>query len=547
MSWSSRTAVVALCLAVATAGVPPPLVDAEDATSPPGVVPHHHPIATTNAEAQRFFDYGLTLIFGFNHDEAVRAFRRAADVDPKAAMPHWGIALALGPNINLDVDPERERAASAAIERAQSLGRGAPQPERDYIEALSRRYSPHPTADLKALAVEYSVAMGELSKRYPDDLDAATLYAESLMDLRPWRLWNANGTPAEGTEVIVAVLESVLRRDPRHIGANHYYIHAVEASGHPERALASAQRLETLVPWAGHLVHMPAHIYLQLGDYAAAARSNEAAVAADRAYIERTGAQGVYPIMYYSHNLHFLSDAYAMEGRFSDAHRAAEQLVANVQPAVRDMPMGEFVMGAPMLVDLRFARWTEVLAAPEPAADLPITRALWRFARGLAHAATGKTRDAEAEREAFASARQKVPADAVYGDTGLNRAHAVLDLASLILDARIARSKGDLTTAVAQLRKAVEAEDGLAYDEPPTWFYPVRESLGATLHLKKRYGEAEEVFRADLQRNPRNGRSLFGLLESLTAQGRTADARWVRMQFEAAWRNAESTLHVEDL
>jgi len=211
------------------------------------------------------------------------------------------------------------------------------------------------------------------------------------------------------------------------------------------------------------------------------------------------------------------------------------------------MPMGEFLMGAPMLVDLRFAHWTDVLAAPEPAADLPITRALWRFARGLAHAATGKTRDAEAEREAFASARQKVPADAVYGDTGLNRAHAVLDLASLILDARIARSKGDLTTAVAQLRKAVEAEDGLAYDEPPTWFYPVRESLGATLHLKKRYGEAEEVFRADLQRNPRNGRSLFGLLESLTAQGRTADARWVRMQFEAAWRNAESTLHVEDL
>ena len=239
MSWSSRTAVVALCLAVATAGVPPPLVDAEDATSPPGVVPHHHPIATTNAEAQRFFDYGLTLIFGFNHDEAVRAFRRAADVDPKAAMPHWGIALALGPNINLDVDPERERAASAAIERAQSLGRGAPQPERDYIEALSRRYSPHPTADLKALAVEYSVAMGELSKRYPDDLDAATLYAESLMDLRPWRLWNADGTPAEGTEVIVAVLESVLRRDPEHIGANHYYIHAVEASRQPERALGN--------------------------------------------------------------------------------------------------------------------------------------------------------------------------------------------------------------------------------------------------------------------------------------------------------------------
>jgi len=547
MSWRSRAAIIAFCLGVMSPGLRSPRVGAEDAFPLPAVGLHHHPVTTTSAEAQRFFDYGLTLIFAFNHDEAVRAFRRAAELDPKAAMPQWGIALALGPNINLDVDPERERAAAAAVERAKALARRTPQPERDYVEALSRRYSPHPNADLKALAVEYSMAMGELSKRYPDDLDAATLYAESLMDLRPWRLWNADGTPAEGTVVIVAVLESVLRRDPEHIGANHYYIHAIEASGHPERALASAKRLETRVSWAGHLVHMPAHIYMQLGDYAAAARSNEAGVAADRAYIERTGAQGVYPIMYYSHNLHFLSDAYGMEGRFSDSRRAAEQLVANVQPAVRDMPMGEFLMGQPMLVDLRFARWSEVLGASEPAADLPITRAFWRFARGVAQAATGKPRVAEMERAAFASARQQVPADAVYGDTGLNSAHAVLDLASLILDARIARSKGDLSTAVAHLRKAVEAQDGLAYDEPPTWFYPVRESLGATLLLKKRYAEAEEVFRADLQHNPRNGRSLFGLLESLTRQGRAADASWVRRQFETAWQNAESPLRIEDL
>ena len=546
MRWSSRAAAF-VGLGLTIAGGCPPSLSAQEAFPLPEIGLHHHPVATTSAEAQRFFDYGMTLIYAFNHDAAVRAFQRAAELDPKAAMPQWGIALALGPNINLDVDPERERAASAAVERAKALARRAPQPERDYVEALSRRYSPHPDADLKALAVEYSVAMGELSKRYPDDLDAATLYAESLMDLRPWRLWSPDGTPAEGTPVIVALLESVLRRDPEHIGANHYYIHAIEASGHPERALASAKRLETRVPWAGHLVHMPAHVYMQLGDYGSAARSNEAGAAADRAYIERTGAQGVYPIMYYSHNLHFLSDAYGMEGRFTDSRRAAEQLVANVQPAVRDMPMGEFLMGQPMLVDLRFARWNDVLAAPEPAPDLPITRAFWRFARGVAQAATGKTRGAEAERAAFASTRQQVPPDAVYGDTGLNSAHAVLDLASHILDARIARSRGDLASAVTHLRKAVAAQDGLAYDEPPTWFYPVRESLGATLLLGKRYGEAEEVFRADLQRNPRNGRSLFGLLESLTRQGRGADASWVRMQFEVAWRNAESTLHIEDL
>ncbi len=512
-----------------------------------GLAVHHHPIATASAEAQRFFDQGLTLVYAFNHDEAVRSFRQAAALDPRAAMPQWGIALALGPNINLDVDPERERAAHEAVERAKVLARHAPRNEQDYVAALGKRYSIDPQADLQQLAVAYSAAMGDLTRSYPDDLDAATLYAESLMDLRPWRLWTPAGAPAEGTETIVAVLESVLRRDPQHVGANHYYIHAVEASPQPERALPSAKRLETLVPLAGHLVHMPAHVYMRTGDYGAAARSNEAAARVDRAYIEKTGAQGFYPLMYYSHNLQFLSDARAMEGRYGDARRAAEQLVANVGPAVAAMPMVEFALSYPVFVELRFARWADVLRLPAPDPALVLTTALWSFARGVACAATGRVSQAEAERSAFQAARKKVPADAVFGSTGLNGAPAVLDLAHLVLEGRIAAARGDRKTAADRLAQAVAAQDRLAYDEPPAWFYPVRESLGTVLLLDRQPAEAERVFRADLERNPRNGRSLLGLLECLRAQGKAADAEWVRGQFETAWRNADVQLRIEDL
>ena len=512
-----------------------------------GLAVHHHPIATRSAEAQRLFDEGFTLLFAFNHDEAVRAFRRAAELAPESPMPHWGVALALGPNINLDVDPERERAAYEAGQRARALARAAPRNERDYVEALVMRYSIEPGADLKRLAADYSRAMGDLARRYPDDLDAATLYAESLMDLRPWHLWAADGTPAEGTEEIVAVLESVLARDPAHVGANHYYIHAVEASPHPERALPSARRLETLVPEAGHLVHMPAHIYMRVGDYAAAARSNDLAAQVDRAYIERTGVTGIYPLMYYSHNLHFLSAAYAMEGRLADARRAAEQLVDNVRASVKEMPMVEFAMLTPTLVDERFARWGAVLEAPEPDPELPITRCLWHFARGVAYAATGRVAPAEAERSAFAAAQEGVPADAVYGGGGLNGARTVMHLAGLVLDGRIAAARGRKKEAIDDLRRAVDAEDALAYDEPPAWHHPVRESLGGLLLRDRQYGEAERVFRQDLQRHPRNPRSLFGLRASLEGQGRTADATWVRRAFDEAWRNAEVPLRVEDL
>jgi tetratricopeptide (TPR) repeat protein len=411
-----------------------------------GMGKHHHPVSTRNPDAQRFFDQGLTLIYAFNHAEAIRSFRRAAELDPELAMAHWGIALALGPNYNLDADAPQLKEAYAALMQAQKLSAKAPEHERAYIAALARRYSDDPKADRKKLSIEYKNAMGELSRRYPDDLDAATLFAESAMNLRPWELWTRDGKPAEGTVEILTVLESVLRRNPDHPGANHYYIHAIEASPWPERGLPSAEKLKTLVPGAGHLVHMPAHIYYRIGDFEQAARQNEWAMAADEAYLYRSGATGVYPLMYYSHNIHFLAVARAMQGRYADAVRAAEQLTAHVGPHVKDMPMLEGFMPTPILVRVKFRRWDEIVKLPAPDARQPITTALWHFACGLAFAATGKDADAARERVSFTAARKNVPADAMYGDR--NKAEDVLAIAESTLSAWIALARKDRKTAI---------------------------------------------------------------------------------------------------
>jgi tetratricopeptide (TPR) repeat protein len=504
----------------------------------------HHTIKTRNPEAQQFFDQGLTLVYGFNHDEAIRSFRRAAELDPDAVMPLWGIGYALGPNINLDVDPEREKAAFAATKKALNAAKDAPEDERAYVRALAKRYSDDPRADLKRLAADFADAMKELSDALPDDLDAATLYAESLMDLNPWKLWDNDGRPAEGTEEIVAVLERVLSRDPLHVGANHYYIHAVEASPRPERALPSAARLEKLVPGAGHLVHMPAHIYMRTGFYEAAAKSNAEAARADEAYIKAYDIQGVYPLMYYNHNLDFLAAAASMEGRYSEAKKAAVRSAANVAPAVKDMPMGEYLLSRPLEMDLRFAQWNAVLKVPEPAETLPTSRALWHFGRGVALAAKGDAAGAEKERQGFEEERSKVPEDAVWS---LNASRGVLEVAKWSLDARIAAAKKNDQDAIAAWKQAVEAQDRLSYDEPPPWYYPVRESLGAALFRAGQKEEAEKVFRDDLARNPRNPRSLYGLWESLKAQKKTADAVWVRRAFQEAWKNSETEVRMEDL
>src|SRR5258708_22973986 len=328
----------------------------------------HHPTSTKNPEAQTFFDQGFRMIYGFNHEEAVRSFKRAAALDPQMAMAWWGVAYALGPNINMDVDPDREKAAFDAVQKAIALSPNAPANEQAYIKALATRYSNDPKADLKKLAVDYKSAMGELSKKYPDDLDAATLDAESAMDLHPWQLWSADGKPNVDTEEIVAVLESVLKRNPNHPGAIHYYIHAVEASPNPERALAYAPKLPKLMPMAGHLVHMPAHIYERVGDYQAPALSNVDAAAADEAYFKATGTHGMYS-MYYAHNLDFLAVAAGMEGRYREAISASDKLVALARSQVKDLPMVEGAIPTSMLMFVRFHKWDEIMKEPQPDAS----------------------------------------------------------------------------------------------------------------------------------------------------------------------------------
>ena len=514
------------------------------ATLLPGLGSHHHPVSTRNAEAQKFFDQGLTLVFAFNHEEAVRSFKRAAELDPQLAMAYWGIALALGPNINLDVDPEREKAAYEAAQKALALSSRASEGERAYIAAVAKRYSIAADADLKKLAVDYKNAMGEMVKLYPDDLDAATLYAESAMNLRPWQLWTSDGKPAEGTLEILDVLESVLRRDPNHLGAIHYYIHAVEASPHPERALVYAPKLPVEVPAAGHLVHMPAHIYMRTGDYIAAAQSNRDAAAADEAFFKSSGRGGMYPVMYYNHNLHFLAIAAGMAGQYASSIAAARKLENNVAPRLAEMPMLEGFVVTPTFVMVRFRKWDEILKLLQPDSKNYGMTAAWHFARAMAHAARGQVTQAEAERKLFLDAVKLIPADTQYG---LNSASVIMKIAASVLDARIAVANRDYKTAIELLRRGVEMEDALAYDEPPSWIMPVRETLGGVLLKSGDSLEAERVFRADLERNIRSGRSLFGLMESLKAQGKTDAARSVQVEFENAWKSADTILRVDDL
>jgi len=505
----------------------------------------HHPVTTSSAEAQQFFDQGLRQIYAFNHDEAARSFQHAAELDPRMAMAYWGIAEAVGPNYNDPADVDRFLKAHSAIQKAQELAAGASPSERAYIAAMAKRFPPVPGSDLHQAAEAYHDAMRELVRQFPDDLDAATLFAESGMNLHPWGLWHPDGTPQVGTDEIVATLESVLKRDPNHMGAIHYYIHTVEASPHPERALAYADRLAALAPAAGHLVHMPAHVYIRTGDWAAAIATNQKAAAADRAYIQASGAQGIYPAMYYSHNLHFIATCASMDGDYAEARQAADLLTAHVGPMVKAMPPLEGFMTVPLSVDIRFHQWERILASPAPDPAMKTTVVFWHFARGLAFAGQGKLAEAEAEHRIVADAQAAVPPDLIFAMPVNNKAKDILKIAADVLGAKIAVARHDPAAAVPLLRDAVAVQDSLNYGEPPDWFFPVRESLGAALLLQGDSAAAEKVFREDLDRNPRNPRSLFGLREALKAQHRDYDAQFVDRQFQAAWKGA--ALKLEDL
>jgi hypothetical protein len=511
-----------------------------------GVGYHHHPIRTNSPAAQEQFDRGMAQAFGFNHEWAIRSFEKASELDPSAAMPHWGRAWALGANYNLDIDDARAKLAFDAITKAKALAAQGPDVERAYVDALAVRYSPDMKADRSALAHAYSRAMEALSQKYPDDVDAATLYAESLMNLTPWKLWTLDGKPSENTERILAILESVLSKQPNHLAANHYYIHAVEASTNPGRALPSASRLGTLAEMSGHLLHMPAHILARTGDHAGAAAANAAGAAADLKYLATAPPNGFYGMAYYSHNLHFLVDSRMMQGRFNDAKQAADRVAEYLSPHAQMMPMVESMVVVPVSVLLRFGRHADVLVLAEPPADRPVQRAWHHFARGVAFARMRKVDEAAAEHKALAAAISAVPDTALFGGTGLVDARTVLNVASAVLDARIAAAQNDASRAIQSWQRAVAAADLLPYDEPPVWFYPLRESLGAALLARNQAADAERVFRDDLSRHPRNARSLFGLQASLATQGKDTDAAWVQRQFEDAWKDADTRLALED-
>jgi tetratricopeptide (TPR) repeat protein len=504
----------------------------------PGLGDVHHPVSTKNKQAQQFFDQGMKFVYGFNHDEARRSFQRAAELDPKLAMAHWGVALTLGPNYNLPVDPERERAGYDAVRRAVALKQNASEPEQAYIDALVVRYSNDPKADLHALDHAYAEAMRKLAARYPDDLDAATLFAESMMNLNPWKLWSADGKPADGTDEIVATLESVLKRDPNHLGANHYYIHAVEASTHPERGLPSAARLEKLAPAEGHLCHMPSHIYARVGDHAASARCNAAAVVADKKFLSQTNEQGFYRLMYYSHNMHFLAFADTMRGDFAGAKAAADQLVTNVKPGVKAIPMLEGFVPTPILVLIGFEHWQDLLKFPKPDDSMAMTNAIWHSGRGLAFASLGKITEAENEQKAFRDLVAKIPPDDMYDM--LNTRGAVFKIHDNILAGAIAHARKDDNGAIDLLKGAIAAEDALSYSEPPAWYPPVRPMLGRLLLAMSRAGEAEKVFREDLDRTARDARALSGLRDALKAQKRDYEAEQIDQQFRSAWKVADT-------
>ena len=506
-----------------------------------GMGTHHRAVTTDSPLAQRYFDQGLVWAYAFNHDEAIRSFQKAAELDPECAMAHWGIALCNGPHINFPmVPPDRAAAAWEALQNALAHQGDATPAEQALIRALAERYADPQPDDRAPLDEAYAEAMAGVWKAYPNDSDVGTLYAEALMDLHPWDLYTQAGEAKPGTEHILSVLEEVLRLDPDNPGANHLYIHATEASANPARANVAAQRLRKLVPASGHLVHMPSHVDVLTGRWQLAAQQNEAAIQADAAYRKVSPKQGFYRL-YMLHNHHMLSFASMMEGRSKVAIQSAREAVNGVPEdyARENAAFVDAYMGATYDALKRFGRWDDILREPAPADYLPITTAMWRFNRGIAYAAKGEVANAEGEQELFEKAAANVPEGAIMA---INPAERIMNIARHFLEGEIAYRRGDIDSAVAELRKAIEIEDGLYYMEPPEWMQPVRHTLGAVLLDAGRAAEAEKAYREDLANWPDNGWSLYGLSRALRMQGKAAEAEAVEKRFVKAWSRADTPL-----
>lgn len=500
----------------------------------------HHPITTHSDQAQRYFDQGLRLLYAFNHEEAIRSFEEAARQDPQASMAYWGMALALGPNINSVMEKKDEQRAIGLVQKARKLADHASRSEQAYIESLVARYVGPKGAKRKGLDGAYAKAMRTVAQRFPEDADAATLFAEALMDLRPWDFWKPDGRPQPGTEEIVATLESVLARTPDHPGACHYYLHAVEASSQPERALSCAERLPGLIPGAGHLVHMPAHIYMRVGKYHDAVERNQQAVQIDRQSLAGRQQRDEYADGYYTHNLHFLWASLAMEGRNVEAMRAARDLteIITLEEARKDRWKEQY-LSTPILSMIRFGRWAEVLRELPPPKEMQLMEGIWRLGRGLANLAAGRLPGAEGEHTALAGLMKQISRDR-RGEDKTERAQ--LMIAERILAGEIARHRQHYEEAVTLFEEGVKIEEGLPYSEPPFWSVPVRHYLGTVLLLAGRSTEAESVYRADLLRHPDNGWALTGLIQSLRAQHKDDEAAAVEDRFKKAWAYADITL-----
>lgn len=502
---------------------------------------HTHPITTRHPQAQRYFNQGMVLLYGFNHDEAIRAFHAAASLDPKTPMPHWGIAYAHGPNINRPMDDTAVPKAWAALQQAKSLAANGNPREQAYIAALEHRYAQQPPQDRAPLDRAYAEAMRELMRRFPDDLDAATLFAEAVLDTMPWDYWQPDRRPKPATQEAIAVIRNVLRRDPDHPGALHFFIHLIEPGPTPEDALAAADRLRALNLGAAHLVHMPSHIYLRTGQYADAIEVNRLAAAMDKQYIRDCRAQGFYPAAYYPHNLHFLWFAQMMVGASRDSLATAREIM-KLEQDVRCGPSA--LVEAPrfrhlaLITHARFGQWAELAAEPEPARDQPLDRAAWHYTRAVADLATRKVDSAAAHLQQLSNLAASDSLKAL--DNPALPATSIVGVAQRLLAGRLALARGETSRGIDHLRAAVQLEDEIPYMEPPYWHAPVRQTLGAALLAADHAVDAEAVFRADLERNPRNAWSLFGLIRSLRDQGRTEAAEAVEREFKGTWIAADT-------
>jgi tetratricopeptide (TPR) repeat protein len=512
-----------------------------------GLGDYSFPITSTHPEVQRWFDQGLMLTFGFNHDAAERSFLKAAELDPECAMCWWGAALVVGPHVNAGMDPNDNTDAWTRLQRARALAPKATAREQAFIEALSARYAERPPEDRRALDEAYAAATRELVRKRPDDLDAATLHAEALMDLQPWDYYDADKLPKGHTAEIVSVLESVIARDSDHAGALHLYVHAVEASADPQRGVTAADRLRELIPGSGHLVHMPAHIYARVGRWHDAMIANQRAIEADDAYLAlcRGNTQGVYPLGYVPHNHHFLWFAASMAGDSKLAREAAQHTAerTNLPELMRQPGFAglQHYWVTPWFERVRFGRWDEINAAPNPAPDLPYVTAIWHYAQGIAAVRQDRLDDAERHLAAL----RPLAADPVMETlTMWDRyplAHAA-KIAERSVTAELAAARGDHDAAIAALREAVVIEDGIPYDEPPGWHAPVRHALGAALLAARRPVDAERVYREELDRNPGNGWSLYGLVQSLQAQDKEKEVADIERQYATAWQHADVKL-----